>query len=89
MELYERSSLPKYGASKTIIDPVENLKRDPSHYGDPKNFEFVEYVITDEKGKLLKFNTTTAFLNFMSERGYSLLDQVKNKYSIDYTFKKK
>lgn len=53
------------------------------------DFHSVSISITDEKGDLIKFSGTTEFLNFMSSHGYEMVDQVKNKYGADYTFKKK
>lgn len=58
-------------------------------YEDGGNFKFVDFTIANKTGKSYKFETNTDFLNFMSERGYDLVDQIKNKYSVDYTFKKK
>lgn len=54
-----------------------------------QKFHSVDISITDEKGEELAFNGTTAFLNFMSAHGYSMVDQTKTKYHTDYTFKKK
>ena len=46
-------------------------------------------IISDEKGEDVWFEGSTQFLNFMSDKGYDMVDQTKNKYSIDYTFRKR
>lgn len=52
-------------------------------------FRSVFFDVTDKDGTILEFKTSTQFLNFMSERGYEMVDQIKSKYHTDYTFKKK
>lgn len=37
------------------------------------NWNSKEIVITDDEGKPIDFNTTTAALNFMSQKGYELV----------------
>jgi hypothetical protein len=76
--LSKLSEEPKFIATKKLIKP-----------SSMENFKYVYFNITDEEGENFKFDTSTDFLNFMSERGYNLADQVKNKYGGDYTFKKK
>ena len=61
---------------------IENPKIDAE-------FRYVFFDITDKDGTILDFKTSTDFLNFMSERGYEMIDQIKSKYHTDYTFKKK
>lgn len=76
--LSKLSEEPKFIATKKLIEP-----------SSMENFKYVYFNITDEEGENFKFDTSVDFLNFMSERGYNLVDQVKNKYGGDYTFKKK
>jgi len=54
-----------------------------------KNFKYVFFVISDKDGNQIKFKESTEFLNFMFARGYEMVDQVKNDYGADFTFKKK
>lgn len=54
-----------------------------------KDFKMIFFVITEEDGNEIRFNTTTDFLNYMSARGYEMADQTKHEFRIDYTFKKK
>lgn len=53
------------------------------------NFRKVFAQIADERDSAIYFKGSTEFLNYMSERGYLMVDQVKKKYSTDYTFQKK
>jgi len=53
------------------------------------DFKHVYFTVVNKDGSQIKFTAPTEFLNFMSARGYELFDQTKNKFSIDYTFKKK
>lgn len=53
------------------------------------NFRMVFAQIVDERDSAIYFRGSTEFLNFISERGYKMIDQVKKKYSTDYTFQKK
>ena len=76
--LSELSDEPKFIAKKDLIEP-----------SSMENYKYVFFNISDEEGENLKFDTSADFLNFMSERGYNLVDQVKNKYGGDYTFQKK
>ncbi len=68
-----------YVPNKQLISPVslDNYKS--------KDF----YIVADEKGSAKLFESTTEFLNYMSEREYDLVDQKESKHRIDYTFKKK
>lgn len=54
-----------------------------------ENFKYVFFVISDKDGNQIKFKESTEFLNYMSAHGYKLVDQVKNDYGADYTFKRK
>ena len=54
-----------------------------------ENFKSVFFIIVDKDGNDIKFKESTEFLNFMSAHGYEMVDQVKNDYGADYTFKKK
>lgn len=47
-----------------------------------KYFEIVE------NDSLKSFSSSTEFLNYMSERGYEMVDQSKLRYHTDYTFKR-
>jgi len=67
-----------YSAGKTIEEATSM-----------ENFRFIFFAITDKDGNALYFKSSADFLNYMSERGYEMADQVKNKYGADYTFKKK
>jgi hypothetical protein len=53
------------------------------------NYKYIFFQISDKDGVLIKFKESTEFLNFMSAHGYEMIDQVKNRYGGDYTFKKK
>jgi len=67
-----------YIAGKQLLKP---------QIGEEYKTEF--FKVVDEQGKELEFKTPTDFLNFMSKAGYELKDQEKQKFGIDYTFKKK
>jgi hypothetical protein len=67
-----------YLAQKDIVVPK---------IGEP--FKFVFFTISQKDGNNIKFMTSTEFLNFMSAHGYEMVDQLKNDYGADYTFKKK
>ncbi|KQN34425.1 hypothetical protein ASE92_12565 [Pedobacter sp. Leaf41] len=67
-----------YVAGKQLLKPK---------IGEEFKTEF--FKIVDEQGKELEFKTPTDFLNFMSKAGYDLKEQEKQKFGIDYTFKKK
>jgi len=54
-----------------------------------ENYKAVEFRIVQEDGSNIMFKSSTEFLNFMSKRGYDMIDQLKSKYHTDYTFKKK
>ena len=54
-----------------------------------KEYKTEFFKVVDEQGKELEFKTPTDFLNFMSNAGYELKEQEKQKFGIDYTFKKK
>lgn len=58
-----------------------------SKVGQPFHSEYLSIVHGD--GNVVHFNDSNEFLNYMSERGYELVDQSKSKYRTDYTFKKK
>lgn len=63
--------------------------RDLEKPSSMENFRMVVLTITNKEGEDIKFKGTTEFLNFMSEKGYEMVDQEKSKYSTSYTFKKK
>jgi uncharacterized lipoprotein YajG len=67
-----------YGAQKDVITPEVG-----------KEFKYVFFYIVNEDGSNIKFTTSTEFLNYMSLRGYEMVDQIKNEYGTDYIFKKK
>lgn len=67
-----------FHAQKDIIEP---------ELGKPFKAEF--FQISEVNGTLIKFMTSTEFLNFMSAHGYDLVDQIPNQYGGDYTFKRK
>jgi hypothetical protein len=58
-----------------------------SSLGEP--YRSVSFHIGDAHGKVVVFNSTTEFLNYMDERGYTMATQSIEKYHTDYTFKKK
>lgn len=51
-------------------------------------FTRTQIYIVNESGESVLFNTSTEFLNYMSERGYNLEIKEEGKYSTKYTFKK-
>lgn len=67
-----------YGATKEVITPEVG-----------KEFKYVFFYVVNKDGSSIKFTTSTEFLNYMSARGYDMVDQIKNEYGADYTFKKK
>jgi hypothetical protein len=67
-----------YSGQKDIITPEVG-----------KEFKFVFFYIVKKDGSNITFTTSTEFLNFMSARGYEMVDQLKNNYGADYTFKKR
>jgi hypothetical protein len=56
-----------------------------------ENFEYQFFTIEEKGVSSLTFDSSTDFLNFMSERGYEMVDQTKHgrNFNTDYTFKKK
>lgn len=54
-----------------------------------ENFRLIRVAVTDDKGDVLKFKSTTDFMNFMSVRGFEMKDQKDKRYGTAYTFKKK
>jgi hypothetical protein len=54
-----------------------------------ENFKSVTLYIVDSTQNPISFKSSTEFLNYMSERGYEMVDQEKLKYHTDYTFKRK
>lgn len=67
-----------YHAQKDIVEP---------EVGVP--FKAVFFQVCQKDGTLIKFMTTTEFLNFMSAHSYDMVTQIPNKYGADYTFKRK
>ena len=65
-------------ATKRIQDPEPG-----------KTFKAIFFNIVDDRGGNQYFKTSTDFLNFMSEHGYDVSNQIPNKYGADYTFKRK
>lgn len=65
---------------------------EPFNTKDGKSY-MQEITIVDEnatsESKGLRFSNSIEFLNYMSLRGYEMVDQSKKKYRTDYTFKKK
>lgn len=53
------------------------------------NYKAIFFEIVDEKGNLLWFNNSSEFLNYISERGYEMVDKKETQYHISYTFKRK
>lgn len=52
-------------------------------------FHKISFDIVDKSGEIIKFKESTEFLNYMSSHGYSMVDQKKERFHTDYTFKKK
>lgn len=50
---------------------------------------FKRLLLVNEADSVIHFENSTAFLNYMSARGYEMQEQRKKKYSTDYTFKRK
>jgi hypothetical protein len=67
-----------YHAEKDVVIPTSIT-----------DYKEVFFTIVDKNGTETHFKTSTEFLNFMSAHGYKMVDQVKNEYGGDYTFKKK
>jgi len=70
-------------AKETILEPTSSV-----------NFHTIFIQIVSNKTDLTKeagksFTSYVDFLNFMDKNGYDMVDQTKNKYSVDYTFKRK
>jgi hypothetical protein len=42
-----------------------------------------------ENDSIVTFNGSGEFMKYMSERGYKMVDEQRNEYSNDYTFKRK
>jgi len=57
-------------------------------YKSTTDYKFVLLKVIDNQGNPIQFKTSTDFLNFMSEKGYKMVDQKKGEYNIDYTFNK-
>ncbi len=53
------------------------------------NYKVIYFTIVQKNGMEIKFEHSTDFLNFISERGYEMASQEKNKYGADYVFKRK
>lgn len=60
--------------------------RDLEKSNNPFLYKWI--TITNKKGELIYFKSSTDFLNFMSQRKYDLADQHPNKYGNSYTFKR-
>jgi hypothetical protein len=57
---------------------------------DFEGFRLKEAYLVSENDSSMWFDSHDSFLNYISERGYDMVDQKpEGKYSIDYTFKKK
>ena len=56
---------------------------------DNNIFRQKQLYISDKKHTMVLFKTSTDFLNYMDERGYTMKDQIKYEYRIEYTFIKK
>jgi hypothetical protein len=54
-----------------------------------KSDAMIIIYVTDEKGETVRFENSMEFLNFMSERGYEMVEQDKKQNKTIYTFKKK
>jgi hypothetical protein len=68
----------EYSASKEIYVPKTGEK-----------FKYIFFTISQEDGTMIKFNTSEEFLNFMSSRGYDMVNQIRNEYGANFTFRKK
>jgi hypothetical protein len=67
-----------YKGQRDLVSPVPG-----------EDFKAVFFIISEKDGTEIQFKESTVFLNFMSAHGYEMVDQVKNRYGADYTFKKK
>ncbi|MFC2119192.1 hypothetical protein ACFLSY_11170 [Bacteroidota bacterium] len=76
--LYLMVDETNYTTKKDIVKPTSI-----------ENFKSVFFYLVDNDGMKINFKGSTEFLNFMSERGYEMVDQVKFDYHTDYTFKKR
>jgi len=86
---YLEISLVKYpDPGKGDYFKAEKEIRDNYSKDKPINLQSIS-VVKDSKGTELRFYGSTEFLNYMSSRGYKMLDQKKEKYHTDYTFQKK
>ncbi len=64
-----------------------NYKASKEYKDSEGDWVFIDIV--DMEGERIRFTNSTEFLNFISERGYEMVDQSKEKYITHYTFKKK
>lgn len=51
-----------------------------------KDFKYVFCDITDELGETLKFKTAKEFINFMSKRGYKVIEQKETEFDVEFRF---
>jgi hypothetical protein len=68
----------KYMATKQIEKPQVG-----------KIFKSVTLNLVDSSGTVIYFKESTEFLNYMEARGYNMVDQEKQRFGSDYTFKKR
>ena len=56
----------------------------------PGNMKSQSIFVADASGESIKFNSEVEFMNFMSKRGYDMINQEMNSHKdvINYTFKK-
>jgi hypothetical protein len=72
---------------KQIDDFIATKDIENSKNGN--NIKLVSISIVDRNGKLMHFKSSIEFLNYMSDRGYDVFNQVQEKESVNYTFKKR
>ena len=54
-----------------------------------ENIKAVFMTIVGEDGEFIEFKNSMEFLNFMSERGYEMIEKNEESYVTFFTFKKK
>lgn len=74
---------------KSLRDGTYEASKNLKPITDPNNYTAIAVTISDKNRKTLYFQDSGEFLNFMSSHGYEMVDQTKNKYGANYTFKKK
>ncbi len=83
---YFEIGLYSYSNTKGI---TYSAKKDIEKPTTSEDFKMVTLSIVDASNKIVVYNNSTEFLNYMAERGYEMTDQEKLEFRTDYTFKKK